>query len=102
MCFSHLTYRGHVTFQLEISPLPENVDIIKYILPSRTIKELKQFLGLTHYYRNYINHYTAITNAPDIPTTKGHTISLDGTTSKTLHRVQNMPTKTVHTNIPKC
>ena len=46
-----------------ISPLWKKLDAIRTMLPSKNIKKLRQFLCLTDYYGNHINHYIDITNA---------------------------------------
>ena len=39
-------------------PLPEKLSSIKRILPSKTPKEIKQFLGLISYYRQFVPRYS--------------------------------------------
>ena len=60
---SQIHYVGHLLSKDGLSPLPEKVDPIRTMSPSKNIKELRKFLGLTGYYRNHINHYTDITNS---------------------------------------
>ena len=61
---SQITYLGHLLSQAGILPLQEKLDAIRTIPPPQNIKELRQFPGLTGYYRNHINHYVNMTNSP--------------------------------------
>ena len=60
---SHIHYLGHLLSQDGISCLPEKLDAIKTMPPPQNTKEMRQFLGLTGYYRNHIKHYADITNS---------------------------------------
>ena len=60
---SKIHYLGHLISQNGISPLPEKLDEIRTMSPPQNIKELRQFLGLSGYYRDYINHCTDIINS---------------------------------------
>ena len=60
---SQIHYLGHLLSQDGISSLQGKLDAIRTMPPSQNIKELRQFLGLTGYYRNHINHYADITNS---------------------------------------
>ena len=41
-----------------ITPLPEKLESIQKMLPPRTPKEVKQFLGLTGYYRKFVPRFS--------------------------------------------
>ena len=42
----HIQYLGHIVLGEGITPLPEKLDSIQKMLPPKTPKEVKQFLGL--------------------------------------------------------
>ena len=48
---SEIHYLGHLISPEAISPLPNKLDCIKHMPASKDMKEIKQFLGLTGYYR---------------------------------------------------
>ena len=39
-------------------PLPEKLSSIKRMLPPKTLKEIKQFLGLIGYYRKFVPRFS--------------------------------------------
>ena len=47
----HIQYLGHIISGEGITPLPEKLESIQKILPPKTPKEVKQFLGLIGYYQ---------------------------------------------------
>ena len=51
---------GHIVGSGEISPHPDTIEKIRLANPPRTKKEVRAFIGLTGYYRNYIPNYAAI------------------------------------------
>ena len=51
---------GHLISDKGIQPLPEKLDTIQNMPHPRTPKEIKQFLGLTGYYRKFIPHFSEI------------------------------------------
>ena len=53
-------YLGHVVSQAGIKPDDDKVKAISTYPIPRTTKELKQFLGLTNYYRRFIKDYAHI------------------------------------------
>ena len=54
----HIQYLGHVVLGEGITPLPEKLDSIQKMLPPKTPKEIKQFLGLIGYYRKFVPRFS--------------------------------------------
>ena len=54
----HIQYLGHIVSGEGITPLPEKLDSIQKMLPPKTPKEVKQFLGLIGYYRKFIPRFS--------------------------------------------
>ena len=50
----HIQYLGHIMSREGITPLPEKLTSIQKMLPPKTPKEIKQFLGLIGYYRKFV------------------------------------------------
>ena len=57
---SEIHYLGHLISDKGIQPLPEKLDTIQNMPHPRTPKKIKQFLGLTGYYRKFILHFSEI------------------------------------------
>ena len=55
-------YLGHVVSVEGVQPDPRKVEAVSQHPVPTTIKELKQFLGLTNYYRKFIYNYAHITD----------------------------------------
>ena len=53
-------YLGHLFSTKGISPLPNKLDCIQHMPAPRNAKEIKQFLGLTGYYRNFFPRFADI------------------------------------------
>ena len=53
-------YLGHLISPEGISPLPNKLDCIQHMPVPRNIKEIKQFLGLTGYYRKFVPRFADI------------------------------------------
>ena len=51
---SQIHYLGHLISKNGISPLPDKLDSIKNMPVLKCVKEIKQFLGLTGYYRKFV------------------------------------------------
>ena len=51
---------GHLISVDEIQPLPEKLDSIYDMLKPRSSKEIKQFRGLTGYYRKFVPRFSDI------------------------------------------
>ena len=50
----HIHYLGHIMLWEGITPLLEKLNSIQKMLPPKTPKEIKQFLGLIGYYRKFV------------------------------------------------
>ena len=57
---SEIHYLGHLISPEEISPLPNKLDSIKHMPVPNSAKEIKQFLGLTGYYRKFVPRFADI------------------------------------------
>ena len=57
---SEIHYLGHLISPEEISPLPNELDSIKHMPVPNSMKEIKQFLGLTGYYRKFVPRFADI------------------------------------------
>ena len=53
----HIQYLGHIVSGNSITPLPEKLESTQKILPPKTPKEVKQFLGLIGYYCKFIPRF---------------------------------------------
>ena len=53
----HLQYLGHLVSEEGFKPLPEKIKSIKNMPPPKTVKEVKQFLGLAGYYRKFVPRF---------------------------------------------
>ena len=51
-------YLGHLISVNSIQPLPEKLESIRSMPKPRSPKEIKQFLGLTSYYRKFIPRFS--------------------------------------------
>ena len=57
---SEIHYLGHLISADGISPLPDKLDTIKKMPMPKHMKEIKQFLGLTGYYRKFVPRFADI------------------------------------------
>ena len=57
---SEIHYLGHLISPEGISPLPNKLDSIKHMPVLNSAKEIKQFLGLTGYYRKFVPRFADI------------------------------------------
>ena len=57
---SKIHYLGHLISPEGISPLPNKLDCIKHMPVPKDAKEIKQFLGLTGYYRKFVLKFADI------------------------------------------
>ena len=53
-------YLGHIVSEKGIAPDPSKIEAVSSYPPPQTPKELKQFLGLSNYYRRFIPNYAHI------------------------------------------
>ena len=53
-------YLGHLISTEGISPLPNKLDCIQHMPVPKTVKEIKQFLGLTGYYQKFVPRFADI------------------------------------------
>ena len=53
-----LTFLGYLLQGGVLKPYPEKVSAIHRLLPPQTRSELRAFLGLTGYYREFVHHYS--------------------------------------------
>ena len=54
---SEIHYLGHLISPEGISPLPNKLDCIQHMPAPKNVKEIKQFLGLTGYYRKFVPRF---------------------------------------------
>ena len=54
----HVQHLGHMVSGEGITPLPEKLISIQKMLPPKTPKEIKQFLGLIGYYRKFVPQFS--------------------------------------------
>ena len=54
----HIQYLGHIISGKGITLLPEKLESIHKILPPKTPKEVKQFLGLIGYYHKFVPRFS--------------------------------------------
>ena len=57
---SKIHYLGHLISPEGISPLPNKLDSIRHMPVLNSAKEIKQFLGLTGYYRKFVPRFADI------------------------------------------
>ena len=57
---SEIHYLGHLISPEGISPLPNKLDSIQHMPVPNSAKEIKQFLGLTGYYRKFVPRFADI------------------------------------------
>ena len=66
----HIQYLGCIVSGEGIMPLPEKLLSIKKMLPPKTLKEIKQFLGLMGYYRKFVPRFSDLARALNALTRK--------------------------------
>ena len=67
---SEIHYLGHLISPEGISLLPNKLDSIKHMPVPNSVKEIKQFLGLTGYYRKFVPRFADISRPLTILTKK--------------------------------
>ena len=58
---THLHYLGHRISANGLEPLPEKLEAIKNLAPTRNIDETRQILGLLGHYRSFVSAFADIT-----------------------------------------
>ena len=66
----HIQYLGHIVSGEGITLLLEKPDSIQKMLPPKTPKEIKQFLGLIGYYRKFVPRFSDLARALNALTRK--------------------------------
>ena len=56
----HIQYLAHIVLGEGITLLPEKLDSTQKMLPPRTPREIKQFLGLIGYYRKFVPRFSVL------------------------------------------
>ena len=54
----HIQYLRHIVSGEGITPLPEKLSSIKKMLPPKSPKEIKQFLGIIGYYKKFVPRFS--------------------------------------------
>ena len=67
---SEIHYLEHLISPEGISPLPNKLDCIQHMPAPKNTKEIKQFLGLTGYYRKFVPRFADISRPLTTLTTK--------------------------------
>ena len=75
---SEIHYLGHLISADGISPLPDKLDTIQNMPAPKDMKEIKQFLGLTGYYRKFVPRFADLSR-PLTALTKKETKSVRNT-----------------------
>ena len=55
-----ITYVGHILSSAGVRPNPEKVSVVKNFPTPKNVKELRQFLGLSQYYRRFQKNFAQI------------------------------------------
>ena len=72
---SKIHYLGHLISTKGISPLPNKLDCIQHMPAPKNAKEIKQFLGLTGYYRKFVPRFADISRPLTTLTKKTRNLS---------------------------
>ena len=56
----HIEYLGHLISESGIEPMPDKLSAIKEMPAPRSLKEIKQLLGLVGYYRKFIPRFSDV------------------------------------------
>ena len=55
-----IEFLGFVVSGEGIHPQNSKVQVINYLKPPRTVRQLRRFLGIMSYYRNFINNFSTL------------------------------------------
>ena len=66
----HIQNLGHIVSGEGVTPLPEKLNSIQEMLPPKTPKEVKQFLGLIGYYRKFVPRFSDLAQPQNASTRK--------------------------------
>ena len=58
-----MKYLGHIVSAVGVKPDPRKIVAVSHYPVPTNVKELKQFLGLTNYYRKFISNYAHIADS---------------------------------------
>ena len=64
-------YLGHIISAEGLKPQPNKIETVNKMSTPKTVKELQSFLGMTNYYRKFIQSYAGIA-VPLNKLTEGH------------------------------
>ena len=59
-------YLGHIISEHGIKPDPKKVEAVKKFLMLKNVKNIREFLGLSGYYRRFIKNYAKVTKPLNI------------------------------------
>ena len=90
---AHIQYLGHIISGEGITPVPERLDSIADMLPPRTPKEVKQFLGLVGYYCKFIPRFSDIARPLNALTRKDHEFMWDTICEQSFQLLKQMLTQ---------
>lgn len=60
LCMKSIRYLGHIVGNGEIKPDPRRIQGIFDYQPPKTVRQVRQFLGMTGWYQRYILNYSAV------------------------------------------
>ena len=55
-----LPFLGHIVTSIGIAPDPQKIEAVQSIVPPKNTTQLRSFLGLVGYYRQFIQNFSAI------------------------------------------
>ena len=55
-----LPFLGHIISANGIAPDPQKIEAVHNIQPSKNVTQLRLFLGLARYYRQFIQNFSSI------------------------------------------
>ena len=88
---SEIHYLGHLISAEGTCPLPDKLDTIKNMPMPKDTKEIKQFLGLTGYYRKFVPRFADISRPLTQLTKKEYEIHVDPGMPEILQATEVIP-----------